>query len=79
MWRPCGAPVPPPACVRQVKASLRKLVKDVQDVETKKKHHKETSGVMSRAVAAAFEKAAQVRAAVPYLPCPVDCAARALL
>ena len=44
----------------QVKASLRKLVKDVQDVEEKKKHHLETSGVMSRAVASAFEKAAQV-------------------
>ena len=72
VWRPCGARVAP-LCL------LRKLVKDVQDVETKKKHHVETSGVMSRAVAAAFEKAAQVRAAVPYLPCPVDCAARALL
>ena len=44
----------------QVKASLRKLVKDVQDVEEKKKHHLETSGLMSRAVASAFEKAAQV-------------------
>lgn len=43
----------------EVKASLKKLVRDVQEVEAKKRSHVETSGVKSRAVAAACEKAAQ--------------------